>query len=271
MNVSGRHMRHQNVKSLLLPWCFGRIRHTLLILGMPRYGQYIYIQVTNQNMRGASHQQLQHTILHISQRYGRLSLFVVLRLIWLDQLSDQIQDFCEEQFGKPATSHILSHIRRELLHEVWKILLDAEFTRAYTDGFNVEFADGKVRRVFPRILTYSADYPEKYVCIQVTWQLWVTTVIYRVLLACIKQLGKCPCPTCLVSKEDIHHLGNKRDAQTRSRHKRTDDHVYRSKIKVARDHIYLKGGLLNGSWLNELLNNESIVPTQVCETISDLW
>lgn len=62
-----------------------------------------------------------------------------------------------------------------------------------------------------------------------------------------------------------------RDARTRTRHKRTDDNAYRSKIKVARDHIYLSGGLLNGSWLDELLNNESIVPTQVCKTISDLW
>ncbi|KIL64222.1 hypothetical protein M378DRAFT_78641, partial [Amanita muscaria Koide BX008] len=170
----------------------------------------------------------------------------------LDQLSDKIQDFCEERFGKPATSHVLTHLRRELVHEVWKILLDEEFTKAYTDGFDVEFADGKVRRVFPRIFTYSADYPEK------------------VLLASIKQLGKCPCPTCLVSKKDICLLGTKRDARTRTRHKRTDGDVYRSKIKVARDHIYLNGGLLNGSWLDELLNKESLVPTQVCEAMSDL-
>ena len=33
----------------------------------------------------------------------------------------------------------------------------------YEHGVIVTCADGIVRRVFPRIFTYSADYPEKYV------------------------------------------------------------------------------------------------------------
>ncbi len=269
MNVSGRCTRRKNVKSLLLPWCFGQTRHSSPISEMHHYGQYIYIWVIKQNTWGASHQQLQRITLRISQRYGPL-LSVVLRLIWLDQLSDKIQDFCNNRFGKPATSYVLSHLRRELIHEVWKILLDEEFTKAYADGFDVEFADGKVRRVFPRIFTYSADYPEKYVFVCVIWWLKVTTLIYRVLLASIKQLGKYPCPTCLVSKQDIHRLGTKRDARTRTCHKRADHDVYRSKIKFARNIIYLNGGLLNGKWLDGLLNKESLVPTQVRETMSDL-
>jgi hypothetical protein len=47
------------------------------------------------------------------------------------------------------------------MHEVWKVILDEEFTKAYVQGFLVTFTDGIVRRVFPRIFTYSADYPEK--------------------------------------------------------------------------------------------------------------
>jgi hypothetical protein len=77
------------------------------------------------------------------------------------QLSDKIQDFCEKTFGKPATAHVLSHLSREVIHEVWKILLDQEFIKAYTIGFDVEFSDGVVRKVFPCIFTYSADYPER--------------------------------------------------------------------------------------------------------------
>jgi hypothetical protein len=77
------------------------------------------------------------------------------------QLSDKIQDFCQDKFGKPATSNVLTHLRRELMHEVWKIILDNEFIIAYTRGFLTKFTDGTVRRVFPRIFTYSADYPEK--------------------------------------------------------------------------------------------------------------
>jgi hypothetical protein len=57
---------------------------------------------------------------------------------------------------------ILTHCRRELMHEVWRILLDAEFIQAYNHGLVINCFDGVVRRVYPRIFTYSADYPEKY-------------------------------------------------------------------------------------------------------------
>jgi hypothetical protein len=81
------------------------------------------------------------------------------------QLFDKIQDFCQDKFGKVATSHVLTHMRRELMHEVWKVILDDEFINVYTRGFLTEFADDTVRRVFPRIFTYSADYPEKSISI----------------------------------------------------------------------------------------------------------
>lgn len=40
-------------------------------------------------------------------------------------------------------------------------MLDAEFIHAYKNGVVVTCNDGVERRIFPRILTYSADYPEK--------------------------------------------------------------------------------------------------------------
>ena len=55
------------------------------------------------------------------------------------------------------------HCKQELIHGVWKILLDNEFLDAYRNGIVVKCFDGKLRRLFPRIFTYSADYPEKYV------------------------------------------------------------------------------------------------------------
>ena len=58
---------------------------------------------------------------------------------------------------------LLAHCRRELFHGVWRVLLDQEFCTIYEHGVIVTCADGIVRRVFPRIFTYSADYPEKYV------------------------------------------------------------------------------------------------------------
>lgn len=50
------------------------------------------------------------------------------------------------------------------MHAVWTFLLsDADFLHAYTYGIVIKCVDGIERRVFPRLFTYSADYPEKYV------------------------------------------------------------------------------------------------------------
>lgn len=49
------------------------------------------------------------------------------------------------------------------MHQVWEILLDDDFMAAYTSGLIIQCQDGNYRRFFPRVITYSADYPEKYV------------------------------------------------------------------------------------------------------------
>ena len=56
---------------------------------------------------------------------------------------------------------MLTHLRRELMHAIWQILLDQDFIDAYANGILIDFIDGVTRRVFLRIFTYSADYPEK--------------------------------------------------------------------------------------------------------------
>jgi hypothetical protein len=56
---------------------------------------------------------------------------------------------------------VLTHCKRELFHGVWRILLDEEFIHAYKNGIVIKCHDGVSQRVFPRIFTYSADYPEK--------------------------------------------------------------------------------------------------------------
>ena len=47
------------------------------------------------------------------------------------------------------------------MQEVWCLLLDDEFVAAYQHGIVIKCADGVFRCVYPRIFTYSADYPEK--------------------------------------------------------------------------------------------------------------
>lgn len=54
-----------------------------------------------------------------------------------------------------------AHCQQELFQGCWKHLLDSEFLNAYHHGIVLQCPDGILRRVFPCIFTYSADYPEK--------------------------------------------------------------------------------------------------------------
>ena len=67
----------------------------------------------------------------------------------------------------------------------------------------------------------------------------------RVLLACIKFLGACPCPTCLVSKEDIRNLGTKRDICNHERKVHTDNQVNKLMIERVRKWMYEQGQGIN--------------------------
>lgn len=49
------------------------------------------------------------------------------------------------------------------MQQIWHLLLDEEFVRAYVHGLLIKCGDGVTRRLFPRIPQYSADYPEKWV------------------------------------------------------------------------------------------------------------
>jgi Plavaka transposase len=55
----------------------------------------------------------------------------------------------------------MTHCQRELFHEQWRTILDDDFMEAFDHGIVVKCLDGVQRRFYPRIFTYSADYPEK--------------------------------------------------------------------------------------------------------------
>lgn len=58
-------------------------------------------------------------------------------------------------------SQLMAHCRRELVQAVWKYILDDDFLHAMKYGVVITCHDGVRRRIYPRIFTYSADYPEK--------------------------------------------------------------------------------------------------------------
>ncbi len=132
------------------------------------------------------------------------------------------------------------------MHAIWELLLDDEFMDAYEHGVVIKFADGILRRVFPRIFTYSADYPEK------------------VLLATIRYLATCPCPRCLVQKADIAAMGTKLDARRRDKNVRVENAEHHRLVEMTRTWIYEKGTNITSKFVDRVLSPRSWVPTRVC-------
>lgn len=171
-------------------------------------------------------------------------------LILAAKLPDNFKDFLIKLSGKSTINPaLLTHCQRELFHEQWRYLLDNEFVHAYCHGIVVTCYDGLKRRFYPRILTYSADYPEK------------------ILLASIKNLGSFPCPRCNVTMDNIPAMGKKRDQANRTRTARTDDEEKRSRVAKARSLIYDGNHPVTSTLLNGHLAYGLLVPTNVCTTV----
>ncbi|KAF9044054.1 hypothetical protein BJ165DRAFT_1348064 [Panaeolus papilionaceus] len=163
-------------------------------------------------------------------------------LAYIPSLPESFKAFVENFHPKwkSQQSQILMHCKRELLQEVWRVLLDDDFVHAYKYGIVVMCVDGIERRIFPRIFTYSTDYPEK------------------VLLATIRDKGLCPCPRCLVPMQNLDQLGTTVDQKARSESPR----VYQiSKVQKARAFIYKGAKPINGANVEALLKDFSGVPT----------
>ncbi|KIJ33763.1 hypothetical protein M422DRAFT_182849, partial [Sphaerobolus stellatus SS14] len=175
---------------------------------------------------------------------GKLSARLCHHLAYIPSLPDSIQDVIREFMGgKAASGPLLTHCKRELMHAIWKLLLDDEFCKAYDNGILIQCADGIKRLVYPRIFTYSADYPEK------------------VLLATIRDQGLCLCPRCYITKDKVHDMGMVRDMNNREKNVRKDDLPRRYDILKARSLIYEKGVPVNGAAVESILKPLSRVPT----------
>lgn len=79
------------------------------------------------------------------------------------QLPDDIQDAYMAIYQRAPSSATLTHLKRELIHAVYELILNSKFVNAYKEGLVITCYDGIKRRLFPRLLTYSGDYPEKQV------------------------------------------------------------------------------------------------------------
>ncbi|KAG2740831.1 hypothetical protein P692DRAFT_20689050, partial [Suillus brevipes Sb2] len=162
---------------------------------------------------------------------------------YFHKLPDSFKDFTGTYTqGKGVSRECATHCHRELFQAQWRVLLDAEFLQAYEHGIVILCCDGIKRRFYPRVFTYSADYPEK------------------VLIATIRQLGGCPCPRCLIPMGRLHNLGMTRDRQQRVTLARSD--ASRSQlVKTARGFIYEDNYGVDSTAVEDLLKRDSWVPT----------
>jgi len=95
-------------------------------------------------------------------------------MLW--QLPNSFKNFASAQTagGKAPSPPFMTHCHREFFHEQWKVLLDDDFIEAWKHGIVILCCDGIKRRFYPRIFTYSADYPEKYGLVSLTPQCFLT-------------------------------------------------------------------------------------------------
>ncbi|KIM70496.1 hypothetical protein SCLCIDRAFT_18613 [Scleroderma citrinum Foug A] len=163
-----------------------------------------------------------------------------LALMIVVQLPESIIGFINSFTKLKNHTDLLTHCKRELFHAVWMVLLDNVFIEAYKNGIVIKCHDGVLRHVYPRIFTYSTDYPEK------------------VLLATIRDKGLCPCPQCYLAKKSFSGLGFPMDLMGRLSGART---YPRNKIYAARCVIYQLGKPIKGTAVESILKDWSLVPT----------
>ncbi|KIY47948.1 hypothetical protein FISHEDRAFT_44304 [Fistulina hepatica ATCC 64428] len=164
-------------------------------------------------------------------------------LAYIPSLPDSFQDSVKASHAKWDTqkTDILAHCRRELMHAVWRHILDDDFMHAYQYGMVIMCRDGIRRRVYPRLFSYSADYPEK------------------VLLATIRDKGLCPCPRCLAPKNKVDCMGQVNDLKQRQSNARN---YARELVDTTRDWIYRLGYGVRSAAVETMLKPTSSVPTQ---------
>ena len=83
------------------------------------------------------------------------------------------------------------------------------------------------------------------------------------LIATLRDMGNCPCPSCKIAKEDIPNLRTPADVAVRVEKARHDDVARREKVSEARKLIYEGGYVVNSKKVDDLLKPESLVPTEV--------
>ena len=90
-------------------------------------------------------------------------------------------------------------------------------------------------------------------------------IFLRILIASIRNLGRCPCPRCLIPLDLVHNLGMTRDMTQQISKARVDNSERQGKVSAARRLIYERNMQVNSAAVEELLRDWSGVPTAVSQ------
>ncbi|TEB31567.1 hypothetical protein FA13DRAFT_1590707, partial [Coprinellus micaceus] len=163
------------------------------------------------------------------------------QIAYFIKLSDTFKEYLKElNGGKVPSDALFSHCVRELFQSQWCLLLDDELVDAMQNGIILMCPDGRRRCFYPRIFTYSADYPE------------------RVLIAGIRNNGGCPCHRCTIQKSELSKLGAPTDTERRDRLR--SEQEQKGKVDKARE-VIRSGYAVDTSQVEDSLKPLSLVPT----------
>ncbi|OCB88193.1 hypothetical protein A7U60_g4712 [Sanghuangporus baumii] len=94
--------------------------------------------------------------------HGKSSESACHHLAYIPSLPTSIQDVYKDHYGRGASAGLFTYLRRELMHKVLSLVLfQSEFLEIYANGIRFRCPDNIIRRLFSRIMAYSADYPER--------------------------------------------------------------------------------------------------------------
>ncbi|TFK25468.1 hypothetical protein FA15DRAFT_655145 [Coprinopsis marcescibilis] len=119
---------------------------------------------------------------------------------YFKSLPEHLKDFITERSGGPMPDKLKTYLVREFFHAQWSIILNDKLIKAMVHGIVFLCSDGKKRRFYLQIFTYSADFPEK------------------LLIAALRR-GKCPCPRCKTPLSKFHAMGKTEDISVESARK----------------------------------------------------
>ena len=147
-----------------------------------------------------------------------------------------------------------THLKRELIHAIWELLLDDEFIEAYKHGIVVKCADGVPCQLYPHFFLYGTDSPEKYPIFPnnnyIHWLIYSTEY---------KSLKHCPCPRCHIQKDQIRDLGTVNDMKCR-KNVCEDDTETQEKVEKACQGIFKRGYSVVSNAFWNILDLTLLVP-----------